>query len=284
MNIVILGHRGCIGGVLYRHYKERYQLETAGFSSKELDLARGKGLSLLERELNPESVLIFCAALPRMKEDSPEAMQKNIAMAANVAAVLKSAPVRQCLFFSSIDVYGDLTRLPLTEADETSPTTCYGWAKRVGEFLLSEAVRGMPTRLAILRLAGVYGATDKAVSTVNTLAVSAFEKSEVTLFGDGSEERDYVWVEDLAPLTAALIEKKVAGVFNVATGKSSAILEIVSEIEKVLGKPLRKTFHPGKRPPLHYQFDIRRLQEAVGPLAWTPLSEGIRRLHEWRRG
>lgn len=205
---------------------------------------------------------------------------KNVTMVGHVASVLKKYPVRHCIFLSSIDVYGPPpARILLDEKTSPLPDEYYGWAKHGAEFLLRKALEDPGTILTILRLSGVFGPGENASSPANLWMKEALRTGQISLYGDGLDQRDYVWVEDLYPVACRFIQNRHSGTFNIATGRSHSLLEIIEEIKKIVPKPVEVVRSESRRPRLDYRFDTGALQEAVGPFAWTPLSQGLKSLY-----
>lgn len=277
--IVILGHRGFIGNHLYHHFLNNPNFETLGLSSKEVNLLDKEQVENFSLEIDEKTVLVFCAAIPRAKQDDAESFLKNVIMVNHVAQVLKRHPPRQCLFLSSIDVYGTPTQGPIDEATSPVPDSYYGWAKYTAEFLLQKALSDQKTVLTILRLSGVYGRGKKLFNPINIWMESAIEKGQIDLFGDGSEQRDYIWLEDVYPLFCRMIDKKVGGIFNIATGQSYTLLEVIGQLKKIIPRPFEAVRSERKRPWLNYQFNTNALQEAIGPFSWVPLAQGLKSLY-----
>lgn len=276
--IVVLGHRGFIGGFLHRKFCEHPHWETHGISTREVDLLKPEEVDAFFRHCNEETTLIFSAAIGRAKQDDEESFLKNITMAVHVAEALKKYPLKQCIFLSSIDVYGTPTKLPLHEKSPISPEGYYAFSKMASEFILQKGLSSQKTILTLLRLSGVYG-PGNVENPVSTWLKTALEKGQISLFGDGSERRDYVWLADLYPFICQLIEKRIAGIFNVATGESYSLLEIIDRIRKIVPKPVEVIRSERKRPWLDYQFNSETLQKIIGPFSWTPLQEGLKSLH-----
>lgn len=277
--LVILGHRGFIGEYLFREFSKNSNFETTGFSSQEINLLDKEQVEHLSAQWNEQTTLVFCSAIGRATQDDEESFLKNILMFQHVAMALKKNPLHHCFFLSSIDVYGKPSSFPLDEETPPAPDSLYGWAKYTGEFLLKRALNEQKTILTILRLSGVYGPSEKSLSPLNVWIRTAIKEGRITLFGDGSERRDYVWVEDIYPVLCRMIDKKIEGVFNIATGQSYSLLEIIDQFKKIVSNSIEVVYQERKRPWLDYQFNKNALEKAIGPFPWTPLSQGLKSLY-----
>jgi nucleoside-diphosphate-sugar epimerase len=136
------------------------------------------------------------------------------------------------IFFSSVDVYGLVP--PNTKVSENlpaAPTNYYGISKLASELLLKNACSKHNVPLLIMRLSGAYGADDEAGSTIGKMIASA-RKGEITIFGDGKDLRDFVYIEDISRLIKEAVARKISGTFNIATGISHTITGIAETIRE----------------------------------------------------
>ena len=277
--LVILGHRGFIGDYLFREFSKNPDFEILGFSSQEINLLDKEQVERLSAQWDEKTILVFCSAIGRATQDDEESFLKNILMVQHVATALKKKPLHHCFFLSSIDVYGKPSPSLLDEATLPVPDSFYGWAKYTGEFLLKRALSEQKTILTILRLSGIYGPGERSSNPLNIWIKTAIKEGRISLFGDGSELRDYVWVEDIYPVLRRLIDKKMEGVFNIATGQSYSLLEIIGHLKKIVSNPVEVLYQERKRPRLDYQFNKDVLQKAIGTFSWTSLPQGLKSLY-----
>lgn len=274
--VVILGVSGFIGNALARFY-EKQDVEICGFSSNEINLLSAGELNKLEGLVDRKTALVVASAVTREKGDTFEVFQANLSMIANVARFLENHPVGECVYYSSIAVYGDPeTNLAVNEKTAVQPESYYALAKYAGEFVLGEAARRAGFPLLVLRASRVYGpgdthATYGPMKFIRTI----FEEEKVYLFGEGEDLRDHLYIEDLVKLTERLISGNFTGTLNLVTGKSRPFLELV-EILREISPVEFKIVHLARTPPLtHQQFDIQKLSEAVPNFQFTGLRRGL---------
>lgn len=279
--IIVFGASGFIGKNLLRNFHQK-KIKTYGFSSSDLDLTQASSYQTLIPLMDSKTAVIMLAGitLDRQK-DSPEAYKKNRIMLQNLAEFLRRHPPGYCLYTSTVSVYGDeISNLSITEDTPVNPNTYYGKAKFAGEELLGKAA-DTNFSLLILRLCRVYGS---GIPYANYGPVqfiqSILDRRKVTLYGDGTELRDQLYIEDLVRVIEAFIEKKAVGLFNGATGESISFIRIIETLKKIAAKPFEVEFKPRTRPLIDQKFDIHKLKSVLPNFHFTSLEDGLRTTYE----
>jgi nucleoside-diphosphate-sugar epimerase len=224
----------------------------------------------------PDTALVFASALTPDKGQNATTFMANLAMVANVGTFLQSHPIGACVYVSSDAVYG-FEYNPVTEATPTAPGGYYALAKYAGEKMMEWAGAGHGGALLTLRVAGVYGPGDPhGAYGPNAFARSLAKDRSVRVFGAGEEERDHIYVDDVAGLIVALMDRGATGVFNVATGHSRSFAAVVDAIRGLAPYEITVNSAPRKGPITHRRYDVARLSEAVPAFRFTPFTEGLR--------
>ena len=207
----------------------------------------------------------------------------NIVGFANVLDCAREHAVERVVFASSAAVYGDPKELPLTEASPTEPMSPYGLEKLVNEQQCE--LFGRLARLSGLglRYFNVYGPrqdpTSQYAGVISRFASRLLAGEPLTVFGDGLQTRDFIYVADVARTNVAALKARFTGVCNVGTGRSVTLLELVDALADCLGSRPQVKFGPPQ------PGDIR--QSAMTPArlhAWfgiagpVPLSSGLGQL------
>lgn len=196
-------------------------------------------------------------------------------------------PVAKIIFASSRFVYGTTEYSPV---DETHPTNCssmYGIHKLTAEKYMQyyHSAHGMPT--VCVRIANPYGPRQQmkhsSYGIVNWFVRLAFDGQPLTIYGEGDQIRDYVYVEDLAKalLATAVSPQTIGGVFNLGSGAGTRFREMVEVISSCIpGTRVQWVPWPSERYFVEtgdYVSDLSRILAVTG---WSPeisLEEGIRR-------
>lgn len=188
-------------------------------------------------------------------------------------------------------VYGDAVCLPLTEDSPTRPISPYGITKLAGEhYTLMHHRLGLPVMIA--RPSNIYGPGQIARAGQGLVAAAfaaARSRSMITVFGDGSQRRDYLYIDDFCSALDALLEHGENGAtYNVGSGVGVSTTQLMALIDAIVAKEghrLRIT-HANARP-----FDVNanildssRIAAATHWRASTELIEGLERSWNWTLG
>lgn len=207
----------------------------------------------------------------------------NVIFSANMLDACIRCGVKKVVFMSSGGtVYGKEVDCPLKEKTATNPISSYGIQKITIEKLLYlyRYLYGLDYR--IIRLANPYGPYQRpngVLGAVTTFTYKALKGEEITVYGDGSVVRDFIYIDD----AVRAIMKIVYGenkhhTFNLGCGYGTSIKDVLATIQDALQVELRVTYRPGRKVdvPVNY-LDISRYEKYYGALNPISLSEGVLR-------
>ncbi|MCK4470155.1 MAG: NAD-dependent epimerase/dehydratase family protein, partial [Anaerolineae bacterium] len=209
----------------------------------------------------------------------------NVNGTLNVLDAARRAGVRRIVFASSAAVYGDHTVLPLQEELPPRPLSPYAVHKVAGEMYhrVFHASYGLPT--VALRFFNVYGPrqdpTNPYSGVISIFAARIARGERPVIYGDGEQTRDFVYVTDVARAALLVCEQEAAvgGVFNVAGGRQTSMLQLAAVLNQVLDTSLTPTFAPARSGEVRFsQANIGRAREVLGWEAQITLQEGLSRL------
>ena len=199
------------------------------------------------------------------------------------AAVAAGTP--RVVYASSSSVYGDTRELPLREAGACQPVSPYGVTKLAAEHLcvLYERNFGLPT--VSLRYFTVYGPRQRPDMAFHRFLRAARDGAPITLYGDGSQTRDFTFVADIVRATRAAAEAGRPGcVYNVGGGERVAMSDVLARVERVTGRPLRVLRQPAQKGDMRDTFaDTAAARRDLGFASTLDLDEGLAREWEWLR-
>lgn len=147
--------------------------------------------------------------------------------------------VASFVFSSSSAVYGNRST-PCREDDEPQPESPYAQSKLMGEVLCKKYAEQSSLKATVLRYFNVFGPrqspTSPYAAVVATFTDRLLNGKPITIFGDGMQTRDFINVSDVvaANLTVGRVECSKGEVFNIGTGKSINLLELIDHLEKTL--------------------------------------------------
>lgn len=210
---------------------------------------------------------------------------------ANINGLLRLIDVlhakTRIVFSSSSTVYGDQGDVgPLSETTIPDPLTAYAATKLAGEHTLSMFGAFHGFSHVCLRLFNVYGprqSPDHPYANVTCkFAEAAANGRGISLFGDGEQSRDFVFVDDVVDAFMAVGEKASQAVYNVGTGSGTSILKLISTLSELSEKPLEVDKQPAWSNDIRaIRADSSRLQDEFGLSAKTSIEDGLRRTVEW---
>jgi UDP-glucose 4-epimerase len=209
-------------------------------------------------------------------------MQVNYGGTLHVLEYARATGVKKVVFASSAAVYGDATAMPIGEDAPTRPVSPYGIDKLASEHALDyyAAVHGVAT--TALRFFNVYGPRQDPASpysgVISIFTDRARAGRPITIFGDGSQTRDFVYVGDVVrAITAALGDGANRVVANVGTGGEITVLELARSIVELCGGRSTIDHAPARAGEiLKSRARVDRLRDALGVVAETSLIDGLR--------
>ena len=254
---------------------------------------RAQGLvSLFERH-RPEVVMHLAAqpAVPASVTDPVHDANVNVMGLLNILECCATSGVRKVVYAASGGtLYGEPRKIPTKEtaASGGQPVSPYGISKRVGIDYLRyyERYRGMA--YTALALANVYGPRQDPHGEAGVVAIFASKMlagEAPTIFGDGNQTRDYVFVDDVVHAFALAAEASDGRLLNVGTGLETSVnglYRALAEITGFTGGPAMGQPRPGD---LHRSaLDVSLATEALGWRPWTHLEDGLRETVAFVRG
>lgn len=267
----------------------------AGATFHELDI-RSEEASALVASLKP-NVLIHLAAqmdVRRSVADPVFDAETNVVGSLNLLeAVRGSSPATRVVFASTGGaIYGDFTTPPNVETYEKDPESPYAISKLAVELYLAYYGRVHGLEAAALRFGNVYGPRQDPHGEAGVVAIFCgrlLEGRALTIFGDGTQTRDYVYVADVADATFRAATRPLpnagrldARAFNVGTGTGTSVTRLAELLSRVAGKAPILEHAPSR--PGEQQDSVVNVSKAARELEWrpaVPLEEGLARSFEW---
>jgi UDP-glucose 4-epimerase len=284
MNVLVAGGAGYIGSHTVKRLKEaghrpvmydnlsrghRTVVDMLEVPAVAADLNDRPTLVQTLREHSIDTVMHFAAfAYVGESVEKPLAYyQNNVATTIGVLEAMREVGVERFVFSSTCAVYGNPTKVPITEDEKKDPVSPYGRSKLMVEQVLADLPGGWKDfKFAALRYFNASGcATDAALGEDHEpethlipviLQAILGVRPGITVFGtdyptrDGTNVRDYIHVDDLADAHIAAMQRldeQKQIVCNLGTGNGFSVLEIIRTAEKVTGKKVPVTYGP-RRP------------------------------------
>lgn len=231
-------------------------------------------------------------SVPKSVECPRESHRDNVVGTLEVLTAARDAGVRRVVLASSSAVYGDRDEVTKREDLPPLPLTPYALQKYAAERYgqLFHALYGLQT--VGLRYFNVFGprqAADSPYSGVIARFCAAFLANQrPTVFGDGRQSRDFVYVANVVAANLAAAEgapERVAGrVYNVGTGTSLTLLELIGELQRVTGRALEPQFKPARPGDVRYSnADVTAATRDLGYRVAVSWQEGLAATLDWYR-
>ena len=193
--------------------------------------------------------------------------------------------IEKVVFASSAAVYGDPQYVPISEDHPLKPISLYGLTKVLGEELVRWYYRIYGLDYVILRYFNVYGpymTKSRYPSVILSFIMRAIKNEPLIIYGDGTQTRDFVYVEDVARANLLAIEKNAIGEFNVGTGIKITVMELAKLVVRLLGSSSDIMFSEWREGDIkHSVADIKKI---ISSLGWRPsvsIESGLRRTIAW---
>lgn len=216
-------------------------------------------------------------------------IQANVLFSSNLFDACVKFGVKKVVFISSGGtVYGKATNFPLSENADTKPITSYGLQKLTIEKLLYLYNYMYGLNYRIIRLANPYGPYQRpngVLGAVTTFIYKTLKGEEITVYGDGSIIRDFIYIDDAVRAIVKIVNgENKHKTFNLGCGYGTSIKEVLCEIEKTLGEKMKISYKEGRvvDVPVNY-LDISRYEKYYGKLEPISLHEGIIKTAEFMK-
>jgi UDP-glucose 4-epimerase len=307
MQVLVTGGAGFIGS----HVSER--LAAAGAHVRVLDnLSTGKrgnldgaragielvvgdirDAALVDRCVHGVGAIVHLAAVASVQAsiDDPVATHEtNFDGTLKLLEAARAHGVRRFVYSSSAAVYGNTEQVPVSEEAAPRPLSPYAADKLAGEHYLSFYHAKFNLATTAFRFFNIYGPRQDPSSpysgVISIFAERIARGVPVTIFGDGRQTRDFVYVGDLVNLLVASLDRDetVGQVVNIGRGAECSLQELLETLERITRRTITRNYEPARVGDiLRSCADIKRLRNLMDTVPATPIDEGLGRLLEYSR-
>lgn len=235
------------------------------------------------------------ASTIRSFDDPLNDLRVNVIGTINILKMCLKYRVPRLMYASSMTVYGHPTKIPTPETEHCKPISYYGITKYAAErYVHATAERidlAFEFRVTSFRMFNVYGERQSLKNpyqgVVSIFIANILNREPITIYGDGKQSRDFVYIQDVVDAWIAALDNERAynQVFNLGTGRQYSINELIDVLLAIFNYS-RKTYpvryapsRPGDQ--RHMAADITKISTILG---WRPrvmLEEGIERVIRW---
>lgn len=276
--ILIIGASGFIGNSIYKSLSKSQLFSVSSLSLEQIDLTNSKKTNSLNSVLQQSHIVIMAAAVTRDRGNTIENMLKNISMTSNLSNLVTERSISHLIYISTVDVYGRKALiLPLNETSRIQPSDYYAISKLTSELILKQTCFDNQIQFSILRLPGIYGPGDSHNSPIRVFIDSIFRGKRINIAGDGTQLRDFVYINDVGEIVKNICINNIKGTYNIVSGKSYSINKIIDMISCILKKTPIKSYSTNNKNKLDLVFNESLLKNLIPSFSFTDLETGIRR-------
>jgi len=295
--LVALGSDVIVADNLSRGRKENLRPVQNCIQFKKVDLTKMENCLAVTRDV--DYVFHLAASVGGIQYITKEnvgGLTPSILMNTNILEAARINDVERFLFTSSACVYRDrgqgLNRFKEEDAIPANPLTTYGWAKILGEIQCKSYHLDYGIKCSVPRIFNAYGENENLdprwSHVIPSLIRKAilFPKERFTVFGDGMQERAFLYVEDCVDGLLLNMEKGVdADPINLGSNELISIGKLAEKIVSISGKEIEIEYDlSGPRGTNRYCADTTKMEQVLG---WRPkwsLDEGLKRTYNWALG
>jgi UDP-glucose 4-epimerase len=233
------------------------------------------------------------ASVPRSVADPVATNSANVTGTLNVLVAAREAKVRRVVYAGSSSAYGDQPTLPKREEMLPDPISPYAVSKLTGEHYMRSFTRVYGLETVTIRYFNVFGPHQDPSSQYSGVlakfSLAMLEGRTPTIYGDGSQSRDFTYIENVVDANlraiAAPADKVSGRVFNVATEQRITLNDAVKSLRALTGYTGPVKYEAARAGDIaHSLADISRAREALGYEPTVSFHEGLGRTLAWYRG
>jgi nucleoside-diphosphate-sugar epimerase len=247
----------------------------------------------LGRAIEGVEAIFHEAAIPSVPKSMAEPLENHAANATGTLRVLdraRRAGVRRVVYAASSAAYGDDPRLPKVESMVPAPISPYGASKLAGELYMQVYAQGFGLETVCLRYFNVFGPRQDPQSeyaaVIPKFITVALAGKQPRIFGDGSQSRDFCFIDNIIEANFKAMSAPAAGVsgrvFNIACGQATDLNQVVALIGDVLGRRIDPIHEAARSGDIKHSWaDITAARQQLGYTAAVSFAEGLKRTVDW---
>jgi len=253
----------------------------AGAELVEGDIRDQAALVALAERVRPEAIFHLAAQIDVRRSAADPALdaQINVVGTINVLEAARQVGARVVNSSTGGAIYGEGRTIPAPEDHPVAPEAPYGQSKFAAEGYCELFARLHGVSAVSLRYGNVYGPRQDPLGEAGVIAIfcgKLLEGEQPTVFGDGLQTRDYVYVGDVVAANLAAAGATVTGPVNVGTGVQSSVIDLIEALAPQADGPFEAQFAPERPGEVrHIALDATRAGAELGWRAQTGLAEGL---------
>jgi UDP-glucose 4-epimerase len=299
MNVLVIGGNGFIGSHItdrllasghkvrvFDLYKEKYREPLPDVDYRLFKLENIP--DLYEAMLGIDVVFhLASASVPSTSNvDQIADVNANLIPTLNILNVMQKLNIPKIVYFSSGGaVYGNSSKELIDEDEPLKPISSYGIIKLTIEqyILLYNRLFGLD--YLIVRPSNPYGPRQGhfvAQGVISTFLRKAHVGESLSVYGDGSSTKDYIYIKDFSAILVKLVEAQATGIFNIGSGTGTSLNTIIKLVSTLCGKVNDVVYHSQNAYDVkNFILDIERVKRTIGTFELTSIEAGMKETWDW---
>lgn len=281
--ILVTGSGGFIGGHLVEQLSKEYRVvpfdKVIGLDIRSRgDLAKVFSMYKID-------CVVHLAALAGVRpsiEDPLSYLETNVTGTMNLLEAMKVYNCKKIVFASSSSVYGNnLSGKPSEETDLRSPISPYAFTKASAEDILKLYSKTFDIDSISTRFFTVYGPNQRKDLAISKFIKAIKEDSEICVYGDGTQSRDYTFISDIIngieKAVEKVVESEICECINLCSGHTISVNGIIQKLFKITGKEVKVKYEDKKLGDVNITYGNNEKAKKV--LKWVPevsIDEGLK--------
>lgn len=289
MRILILGSEGFVGHNLVQGLKRSHQVVTADLlehghekNYSKLNITNYENVEQIVKDVDVVINLVAHTLVSSLSDFTQNA-QVNIIGLLNVLEACRKNNIKKIIFTSASSIVGEPLTFKVSEKHIVTPKTAYGITKMTSEHYLRLYNEMYGIDYTIFRFFNIYGPYQKN-GLIPSLYSRIMTEQPVTIFGQGDQIRDYVYIEDIIPFFEKTVSTKTADnlILNMGTGVGNTIMEVLNHLSKILDIEPKIDFKPPRPGEIgNFVADTVLLNSTFGTTPSTSIEEGLKKTITW---
>lgn len=281
MKILITGNSGFLGIKLTKTLSQKN--EVYGFDVKE-----GKDIrnyNQVDQAIKKIDVVIHAAAVADLyiaDENVDNTWDINVLGTINVSKAC-SKYNKKNIYISTVCVYGNQKKFPVTELTLPQPTEIYAWSKYAGEQVVQGQHSRFGTDFMILRIATFYGPEMRTSLVPYVFMKQTLEGKDITIHGNGNQTRTFTYIDDVVDGIVSVVNSNIKNeILNITTEEEISVNNL-AKITKDITNSKSKIVHLKDRPGQIYieKISAQKAYEFLGWQAKINFKEGMDKVYNW---
>jgi nucleoside-diphosphate-sugar epimerase len=253
------------------------------------DLRDAEVIKAATRDVNLVFHLAAFVSVPQSMAEPEACFAINVGGTVTLLEAARRAGVRKVVLSSSTAVYGNPDKFPTDEETALRPVSPYALSKQVNELYARLYTQTFNLPVTALRYFNVYGPRQRPDSDY-AAAISIFTRrlvngEPITIYGDGKQSRDFIFVKDVVRANLMAAESNAAGeAFNICTGRETSLLDLLEELSELSPRPPEVRFDAPRPGDIYRSYgNPEKAAVKLGFRAQTTLANGLAQTVEWMK-